>query len=79
MDALARELENLSPYTPETIEAAVRGLATKLGVKAGVLIHAARVAVTGSAVSPDLFVGAVFGWEAEDGRTAATRARHHSE
>jgi hypothetical protein len=25
-------------------------------VKAGVLIHAARVAVTGSAVSPDLFV-----------------------
>jgi hypothetical protein len=30
MDALARELENLSPYTPETIEAAVRGLATKL-------------------------------------------------
>jgi len=55
VQALADELESLVPYTPETIEAALRALAAKLGVKAGALIHAARVAVTGSAVSPGIF------------------------
>jgi hypothetical protein len=46
----------VQPYSPETLEATVRGLAETRGVKAGVLIHAARVSVTGSAVSPDIFV-----------------------
>ena len=55
LQALADELEPLAPYTAESIETALRGLATKLGVKAGALIHAARVAVTGTAVSPGIF------------------------
>ncbi len=55
VQALADELETLAPYTPETVEAALRALAAKLGVKAGTLIHAARVAVTGTAVSPGIF------------------------
>lgn len=55
LQALADALEPLSPYTAESIEAALRGLATTLGVKAGALIHAARVAVTGTAVSPGIF------------------------
>jgi glutamyl-tRNA synthetase len=55
LQALAQELESLPAYTPETIEAALRELATRLGVKAGAIIHAARVAVTGSAVSPGVF------------------------
>jgi len=56
LEKLASQLETAQPYTPETIEAAIRGLASELGIKAGELIHPSRVAVTGSAVSPDLFV-----------------------
>jgi glutamyl-tRNA synthetase len=55
LETLAARLEGLQPYTPETIEAALRGFAAELGIKAAVLIHATRVAVTGTAVSPDLF------------------------
>ena len=55
MQALADALEPLVPYTPENIETALRDLAARLGIKAGALIHAARVAVTGSAVSPGIF------------------------
>ena len=33
----------------------MRGLAVERGVKAGALIHAARVAVTGQTVSPGIF------------------------
>jgi hypothetical protein len=55
LEAVANELEALAVWTPEAIEAAVRALAERLGTKAGTLIHPARVALTGRAVSPGLF------------------------
>jgi glutamyl-tRNA synthetase len=48
-------LDELRPFTPETVESALRGLAARLGVKAAEIIHPARVALTGQAVSPGLF------------------------
>jgi glutamyl-tRNA synthetase len=37
------------------VESAVRGTAAERGVKAGVLIHATRVALTGRTASPGIF------------------------
>ena len=48
-------LASVSPFDPASIEAALRALADERGIKAGTLIHATRVAVTGQAVSPGLF------------------------
>jgi glutamyl-tRNA synthetase len=48
-------LTELSPFDPATLEASLRAVADERGIKAGVLIHATRVAVTGQAVSPGLF------------------------
>ena len=45
----------LETFDPASTEAALRALADARGVKAGVLIHAVRVAVTGKTVSPGLF------------------------
>jgi glutamyl-tRNA synthetase len=45
----------LRPFSTENLEAALRDLAQARGIKAAALIHAARVAVTGRAVSPGLF------------------------
>ena len=45
----------VSPFDAASIEAALRALADERGIKAGTLIHATRVAVTGQAVSPSLF------------------------
>ena len=45
----------VTPFDAATLEAALRDLATARGIKAGSLIHATRVAVTGQAVSPGLF------------------------
>ncbi len=57
-------LSDLSSFDPAVTEAALRSLAEERGIKAGVLIHATRVAVTGQAVSPGLFeVLAVIGRE----------------
>ena len=54
-------------------EAALRQVAEARGVKAGILIHAVRVAVTGTAVSPGLFdVLALVGMETM-ARRPATR------
>jgi len=50
-DALAR----VEPFDAATLEAALRATAETRGIKAGVLIHATRVAVTGRAVSPGIF------------------------
>ncbi|HZL84508.1 MAG TPA: glutamate--tRNA ligase [Candidatus Krumholzibacteria bacterium] len=55
LQALATELEAVKPFIPEAIETALRGLAARLGIKAGDLIHPARVALTGQAVSPGIF------------------------
>jgi glutamyl-tRNA synthetase len=48
-------LSELDPYIPAEIERVVRVSAASSGIKAGALIHATRVAVTGRAVSPGLF------------------------
>jgi glutamyl-tRNA synthetase len=50
-----RALEALPDFTHEATEAALRGLADRLGVKAGTLFMAVRVAVTGRRVTPPLF------------------------
>ena len=48
-------LRDLSSFDPATLETSLRAVAEERGIKAGVLIHATRVAVTGQAVSPGLF------------------------
>ena len=53
--ALAERLEGLGEWTLPAIEAATRGLATELGVKAGEVIAPARVAVTGRKAAPGIF------------------------
>ena len=53
--ALAATLCAVDPFDESHVEAAVRGTAAEWGIKAGVLIHATRVAVTGRTASPGLF------------------------
>jgi glutamyl-tRNA synthetase len=53
--ALAAALRDAEPFDELAIERVLRAVADARGIKAGVLIHAARVAVTGKAVSPGLF------------------------
>ena len=55
LSAWRERLATVSPFDPATIESALRALAEERGIKAGVLIHATRVTVTGQAVSPGLF------------------------
>jgi len=52
---LAERLDQLGPFDPEHTEAALRGTAEESGTKAGLLINASRVALTGQAVAPGLF------------------------
>ena len=53
--ALANRLRALEPFDEATVEAEVRGAATERGLKAGTLIHATRVALTGRTTSPGIF------------------------
>jgi glutamyl-tRNA synthetase len=53
--ALADALRSVQPFDEPHIEAALRVVADARGIKAGVLIHAARVATTGKSVSPGIF------------------------
>lgn len=55
MESLAQTLQGLEPFSRDAIEAAVRSLAEDEGISAGDLIHPCRVALTGTAVSPDIF------------------------
>jgi glutamyl-tRNA synthetase len=55
MQALSGALAGCASFDPATTEAALRGVAAALGIGAGALIHATRVAATGAAVSPGLF------------------------
>ncbi|MGI8567357.1 MAG: glutamate--tRNA ligase [Pyrinomonadaceae bacterium] len=55
LPALAERVEQLDSFTVETSEAALRQLAEEAGVKAGLLINAARTALTGQAVGPSMF------------------------
>jgi glutamyl-tRNA synthetase len=53
--AAVREVLATVPFDEPSLEDGVRDLAAQRGVKAGALIHAARIAVTGRMVSPGLF------------------------
>jgi glutamyl-tRNA synthetase len=53
--AFADAVNDVEPFNSAELESALRTLAESRGVKAAALIHAARVAVTGRAVSPGLF------------------------
>ena len=55
LSALAAALAVLPEFDIASTEAALRGVAEARGIKAGALIHAVRVAVTGKTVSPGLF------------------------
>jgi glutamyl-tRNA synthetase len=55
VSALVSALRTVTPFDESHVEAAVRRTASELGIKAGNLIHATRVAVTGRASSPGLF------------------------
>jgi glutamyl-tRNA synthetase len=55
LEALARALANVSPFEDPHVESVVRSTAAERGVKAGTLIHAVRVALTGRSASPGLF------------------------
>ncbi len=48
-------LTRLEPFDEETLDAALRGLADELGLKAGQLLGVIRVAVSGQTVAPPLF------------------------
>lgn len=52
---LADKLESLQDFSVNTIEPVMRGLADELGATAAKIIHPARVAITGRAVSPGIF------------------------
>src|SRR5262245_45800928 len=55
LHTLGDRLANLPEFNHQKAETAVRGLADELGIKAGVLMNASRVAITGQAVAPGLF------------------------
>ena len=55
LTAVVAALAALETFDPASIEVAVRAVAEAQGVKAGTLIHALRVSLTGKTVSPGLF------------------------
>ncbi|MEO1368711.1 MAG: glutamate--tRNA ligase, partial [Acidobacteriota bacterium] len=55
LEALRDRYAALPEYTIEATEAALRELAEERGVKAGVLIHPTRIALSGSKAGPPLF------------------------
>src|SRR5579863_1554490 len=55
LEALAARLAATDPFDLESTEKSLRALAEETKIKAGVLINAARVALTGQAVAPGLF------------------------
>jgi glutamyl-tRNA synthetase len=55
LDELGARLARLQSFDLTQTEACLRALAEEKGVKAGLLINAARVALTGQAVAPGLF------------------------
>ena len=56
IDALIVALEaDAEPFDETAIERVLRSVADARGIKAAALIHAARIAATGKAVSPGIF------------------------
>jgi glutamyl-tRNA synthetase len=53
--ALAQRLSSTEPFDVRATEQSLRGLAEEKGVKAGLVINATRVALTGQGVAPGLF------------------------
>ena len=80
--AAGKAIDAAPTFDAGSLEAIVRSVAEERGVKAGTLIHAIRVALTGKTVSPGLFdVMALLGRTRvhERVRTALTRsASRHS-
>jgi glutamyl-tRNA synthetase len=71
LSALDAAFAGADTFDPGTLEAVVRSQAEARGLKAGALIHAVRVAVTGRTVSPGLFeVLSLLGRERTHGRLA---------
>jgi len=52
---LADRLDQQQEFTEESVEKTLRELAAERGVKAGLIIHAARAALTGQTVGPSAF------------------------
>ena len=76
LTATASAMTALATFDSESIEAAVRQVAESRGVKAGTIIHAVRVALTGKTVSPGLFeVAALLGRERVRDRITAAIER----
>lgn len=55
LETLIARFRDLDPYDAATTEAALREVATAVDVKAGVLIHPTRMALSGSKSGPSLF------------------------
>ena len=55
LQSIITSLESSAAFTAAELETLIRGLAAERGLKAGTLIHATRVAVTGRGNSPGLF------------------------
>jgi glutamyl-tRNA synthetase len=55
LGGLADRLSELTDFTHESVETALRRFAEEKGTKAGVLINAARTALTGQSVGPGMF------------------------
>ena len=55
MPELAARLGSLPVFGLEEVESGLRGFAAEKGVKAGLLINAARALLTGKAVAPGIF------------------------
>ena len=74
LEAIDAALNALDTFDPASTESSLRAIADARGVKAGVLIHAVRVAITGKTVSPGLFdVLALLGRDRVRARIAAAR------
>ena len=72
--AIAAAFAALDTFDPASTESALRSLAAARRIKAGVFIHAVRVAVTGKTVSPGLFdVLALLGRDRVQARLASAR------
>jgi glutamyl-tRNA synthetase len=55
LEALIAALHAVEPFSEDAVEEALRAVATARNLKAGALIHATRIALTGRTTSPGLF------------------------
>jgi len=55
LQALKQAFAGLENFTPEALEEILKALSTHLGVKAALLVHPCRLAVSGQSVGPSLY------------------------